>query len=48
MADLPTSGYPRRMLAIVYSSYDTATTVWAFVLSALIVLTVAWYVRRRR
>ncbi|WP_256979574.1 hypothetical protein [Streptomyces sp. NRRL B-24085] len=36
------------MLAIVYSSYDTATTVWAFVLSLLIVLAVFWYVRRRR
>ncbi|MFI2910645.1 hypothetical protein ACG2OD_20730 [Streptomyces sp. PDY-4] len=37
-----------RMLAIVYRSLDTATTVWAFVLSLLVVLAVAWYVHRRR
>lgn len=36
------------MLAIVYRSFDTATTVWAFVASLLVVLTVGWYVRRRR
>ncbi|MFD0308361.1 MHYT domain-containing protein [Streptomyces sp. NPDC127119] len=36
------------MLAIVYSSYDTATTVWSFVLALLVVLTAIWYVRRRR
>lgn len=36
------------MLAIAYRSYDTATTVWAFVLSLLVVLTVVWYVRRCR
>ncbi len=36
------------MLAIVYSSHNTTTTVWAFALSVLIVLTVAWYVRRRK
>jgi hypothetical protein len=36
------------MLAIVYRSYDTATTVWAFTLSLLVVLAVGWYVRRRK
>lgn len=43
-----TPGIRLRMLAIVYSSYDTATTVWAFLLSILVVLTMVWYVRRRR
>lgn len=36
------------MLALVYKSYDAATTVWAFVLSLLIVLIAVWYIRRRR
>ncbi|MCW8099633.1 hypothetical protein [Streptomyces tauricus] len=44
----PHAGYPPRMLAIVYSSYDTATTVWAFVIALLIILTATWYARRRR
>ncbi|CAM5312980.1 hypothetical protein TPAU25S_00925 [Tsukamurella paurometabola] len=35
------------MLAMVYRSYDASTTVWAFVLSVLVVL-LGWYVRRRR
>jgi hypothetical protein len=36
------------MLALVYRSYDAATTVWAFVLSLLVVLIAGWYVQRRR
>ncbi|MFB9461938.1 LPXTG cell wall anchor domain-containing protein [Streptomyces cinereospinus] len=36
------------MPAIAYRSYDSATTVWAFVLSLLVVLVVGWYGRRRR
>ncbi|MEU2333386.1 hypothetical protein ABZ770_08980 [Streptomyces sp. NPDC006654] len=36
------------VLALVYKSYDAATTVWAFVLSLLVVLVVGWYIRRRR
>jgi ABC-type antimicrobial peptide transport system permease subunit len=36
------------MLATVYRSYDAATTVWAFMLSLLVVLVVGWYVRRRK
>lgn len=35
------------MLALVYSSYNVATTVWAFVVSILIVA-VGFYFRRRR
>jgi hypothetical protein len=36
------------MLALVYSSYNVATTVRAFVVSILIVLAVGWYFLRRR
>lgn len=43
-----TPGIRPCMLAMVYHSYDAATTVWAFALSVLIVLAVGWYVRHRR
>ncbi len=36
------------MLALIYTSYNTATTVWAFVVVILIVLAVGWHLRRRR
>jgi len=42
-------GIRQSMHALVaYRSYDGAVTVWAFVVSALIVLAVGWYIRRRR
>jgi len=36
------------MPALVYWSHDAATTLWAFVLSLLIVPAVGWYMGRRK
>lgn len=33
---------------VAYRSYDGAVTVWAFVVSILIVLVAGWYIGRRR
>ncbi|MFJ3338888.1 LPXTG cell wall anchor domain-containing protein [Streptomyces sp. NPDC086766] len=33
---------------VAYRSYDSAVTVWAFVVAILIVLVAGWYIRRRR
>jgi LPXTG-motif cell wall-anchored protein len=33
---------------VAYRSHDSVATVWAFAVSALIVLAAGWYFRRRR
>ncbi|MGW0916177.1 hypothetical protein ACWD1Z_31220 [Streptomyces sp. NPDC002784] len=44
----PSRGIRLTMLALVYTSYNTATTVWAFVAAIMIVLAVGWFIRGRR
>ena len=44
----PLPGIRLSMLALVYKSYDAATTVGAFVVAALIVLAVGLYFQRRK